>query len=75
MPVPHRKLHVAGKPEALMAGLMSVVDGAVLDPFAGSATIGAACLREGRPYVGIEVDETYFDVACRRLDEMSSKGG
>lgn len=75
MPVPHRKLHVAGKPEALMAGLMSVVDGAVLDPFAGSATIGAACLREGRPYVGIEVDETYFDVACRRLDEMSPKGG
>ncbi len=70
MPVPHNKLHIAGKPEALMAGLLSplVLGGAVLDPFAGSATIGVACVREGRPYVGIEVDEAYFDIACRRLD-------
>jgi site-specific DNA-methyltransferase (adenine-specific) len=68
MPVPHVKQHIAGKPEGLMIGLMQVMTGAILDPFMGSATVGAACLAEGRDYVGIEVDQAYFDIACRRLE-------
>jgi len=73
MPVPHHKHHIAGKPETLMSGLMLVMEGAILDPFMGSGTVGAVCLAEGREYVGIEVDQAYFDIACRRID-AASKG-
>jgi len=39
----------------------------VLDPFAGSGTTGVACLSLGRRFVGWEIDEAFFEVACRRL--------
>jgi site-specific DNA-methyltransferase (adenine-specific) len=69
-PVPKEKHHIAGKPVALMQGLMAPMDdGPILDPFMGSGTEGLACQAQGRPYVGIEVDATYFDIACRRLQE------
>lgn len=41
----------------------------ILDPFMGSATTGVACVRLGRPFIGIEIHEPYFDVACRRIEE------
>lgn len=39
----------------------------VLDPFMGSGTTSVACVRTGRRFVGIEIDPTYFDVACERI--------
>lgn len=41
----------------------------VCDPFMGSGTTGVACVKIGRPFVGIEVDESYFDLACSRVEE------
>lgn len=73
--VPRQKHHIAGKPVALMEGLLKPMHGPLLDPFMGSATIGVACLRLGIPYVGIEVDEAYFEIACRRLEAELSDGG
>jgi site-specific DNA-methyltransferase (adenine-specific) len=67
-PVPKIKQHIAGKPVALMAGLLAVMDGPILDPFMGSGTVGVACLQRGLPYVGIELEPAYFEVACRRLE-------
>ena len=75
MPVPHTKLHIAGKPVELMRGLLGVMEGPVLDPFAGSATIGVACLEAEVEYVGIEVDTTYFEIACRRLEGSFNSPG
>lgn len=40
----------------------------VLDPFAGSGTTGAACLRLGRRFIGIERSETFLEVARQRLE-------
>lgn len=40
----------------------------VLDPFMGSGTTGVACAKLGRRFVGIEIDPTYFDIACRRIE-------
>lgn len=71
MPVPREKLHIAGKPVDLMRGLLAPMEGPILDPFMGSGTIGVACLMKGMEYLGIEVDEAYFDVACHRLEEAS----
>ncbi len=41
----------------------------VADPFAGTATVGSACIRRGRRYVGTEVDEEACVQAERRLLE------
>ena len=41
----------------------------ILDPFMGSGTTGVACARLGRKFIGIEIEERYFSIACRRIDE------
>lgn len=67
LPVPHVKHHIAGKPVALMEGLLSVMDGPILDPFMGSGTVGLACGQLGLSYVGIEVEPAYYEIALNRL--------
>lgn len=39
----------------------------VLDPFMGSGTTGVACIKLNRKFIGIEINEKYFDVACKRI--------
>ena len=39
----------------------------VLDPTMGSGTTGVACVKLGRKFVGIELDEGYFNIACERI--------
>ncbi len=41
----------------------------ILDPFMGSGTTGVACARLGRKFIGIEIHEPYFDIACRRIEQ------
>jgi site-specific DNA-methyltransferase (adenine-specific) len=41
----------------------------VLDPFMGSGTTGVACAQLGRKFIGIEIHEPYFDIACRRIED------
>lgn len=41
--------------------------GVVLDPFMGSGTIGVACIKLGRRYVGIDAEPEYFDIAKKRI--------
>jgi DNA modification methylase len=40
---------------------------AILDPFMGSGTTGVACVKLGRKFIGVELDEGYFDIACKRI--------
>lgn len=74
MPVPRIKHHIAGKPVELMRGLLSVMQGPILDPFMGSATVGIACLDLGLEYVGVEVDPTIYEIACQRVVGINSAG-
>ena len=39
----------------------------VIDPFMGSGTTGIACQKYGVDFIGIEIDENYFDICCERL--------
>jgi hypothetical protein len=40
----------------------------ILDPFMGSGTTGIAAIKLGRKFVGIERDESFFDIACQRIE-------
>lgn len=63
-------LHPTVKPLSLMRWLVRLVTppgGLVLDPFAGSGSTGIAAVLEGRPFVGIERESDYVDIACARL--------
>jgi len=65
-----RNIHPTVKPLALMRWLVALVTppgGVVLDPFAGSATTGIAAVMENRPFLGIERESKYIDIACARL--------
>ncbi|EKP8507621.1 site-specific DNA-methyltransferase [Escherichia coli] len=73
---PAEKQHMTGKPLALMSDLLAPVapGGVVLDPFMGSGTTGVAALETGRKFIGIEMSNHYFDVACRRIEAAISAG-
>lgn len=51
-----------------MVDRASLAGETVLDPFMGSGTTGVACASLGRPFVGIELHEPYFEIACRRIE-------
>jgi site-specific DNA-methyltransferase (adenine-specific) len=61
--------HPTQKPIKLLRRLVKRTIGTVLDPFMGSGTTGVACAKLGRPFIGIEIEPTYFDIACRRIEQ------
>ncbi len=42
----------------------------VLDPFMGSGATGIAARRNGRRFIGFEIDPPYFATACKRMGVM-----
>jgi site-specific DNA-methyltransferase (adenine-specific) len=62
-------VHPTQKPVALMREIVRLVDGPILDPFAGTGTTGVAATELGLPFVGIERDPKYFDIAVRRIEQ------
>ena len=67
--------HPAEKPLKLMAFCMKhgcPEGGILLDPFMGSGTSGVACVQTGRRFVGVEIDESYFRIAQKRIAEAQS---
>lgn len=68
--------HPTEKPVKLMRELVALFSNAgqtILDPFMGSGTTGIACLREHRKFIGIELSEKYFDIACARIRDAHSR--
>ena len=62
--------HPTEKPVRLMERLIALVTNegdVVLDSFMGSGTTGVACLNTKRRFIGMELDDTYFETACQRL--------
>jgi site-specific DNA-methyltransferase (adenine-specific) len=46
----------------------------VADPFMGSGTVGVACTALGIPFVGIEKDPAYFEIAVKRIEDAQRQG-
>jgi site-specific DNA-methyltransferase (adenine-specific) len=71
---PREREHMTEKPIGVMRDLAKqcVRGGAILDPFGGAATTGAAALLEGRTFIGVETSPAYFEIACRRLAETEA---
>lgn len=64
--------HPTQKPVELidrMVRASTKVGDIILDPFMGSGTTGVACAKLGRKFIGIEINEKYFDIACKRIEE------
>ena len=68
---PRDRAHPNEKPLGMVEHFLNLHGGAqVLDPFMGSGTTGVACVKLGRKFTGIEMDPHYFDIACRRIEEV-----
>ena len=71
-PLEEKAGHPTQKPVALMKWCISFLPVnciAIIDPFMGSGTTGVACVKMGRKFIGIERDEEYFNIACKRIEE------
>ena len=65
-----RGLHPTQKPVALLEYLIKTYTNEgdlVLDNCMGSGSTGVACQNTNREFIGMELDEKYFQVACDRL--------
>ncbi len=50
-----------------LINLITPVGGIVLDPFMGSGSTGVAAIKNGFKFIGIEMEQQYFDIAKQRI--------
>ena len=65
--------HPTQKPLDLLSRILLSTtneDDLVLDPFNGSGTTGVACILNNRRYIGIELEETYVELAKKRINDI-----
>ena len=66
------KLHPTEKPVDLLELFIknsSDENAVVFDGFMGSGSTGVACINTNRDFIGIELDENYFNIAKKRIEE------
>lgn len=67
-------LHPTQKPVALCEYLIKTYTNEgelVLDNCIGSGTTAVACMNTNRQYIGFELDETYYNLALKRIKELN----
>ena len=70
-----KNIHDTEKPIDLMEVFVvnsSQENELVLDPFMGVGSTGLACIKNNRNFIGIEIDENYFNIAKSRLEEFKN---
>ena len=69
-----KAIHPAQGPLLLYRALLRPLPrGVCLDPFMGTGTTGVACVEQGRGFIGIELDQRYFDLACQRIERAEAQ--
>ena len=75
---PEHRFHPCQKPVGILSWCMDKCKapeaGIILDPFMGSGTTGVACVRSGRQFIGIEIEERYCEIAAKRIALEQSQG-
>ena len=69
-------LHPTQKPVALLEYLIKTYTNegeTVLDNCMGSGSTGVACVNTNRNFIGIELDEKYYKIACERINNTQEK--
>ena len=69
--------HPTEKPEELIKHFIEIHTNkgdVILDPFMGSGTTGVACQELQRNFIGFELDDKYFAIAKKRIEEASNQG-
>ena len=67
-----KRVHPTQKPSELMQILIENYtnkNDIILDCFMGSGSTGVACMNTNRKFIGIELDNNYFDIASKRIEE------
>jgi site-specific DNA-methyltransferase (adenine-specific) len=70
-PYDNNKFHSTQKPIALLEYLIKTYTNeneTVLDNCMGSGSTGVACINTNRKFIGIELDENYFNIAKDRIE-------
>lgn len=66
-------IHPTQKPVEFLKRLLNLVikseNDLILDPFSGSCSTGVACKELGLNFLGYEIDEEYFQLGNKRLEE------
>ena len=73
----HGSLHPTQKPVALLEYLIKTYTNeneTVLDFTFGSCSTGVAALNTNRRFIGVEMEEKYFDIGVKRMQESTVKG-
>ena len=73
-----KHLHPTQKPVALLEHLIKTYTNEgeiVLDNSMGSGSTGVACVNTNRHFIGIELDQGYFDIAKERIDKSIRERG
>lgn len=68
-----QQIHPTQKPVPLMEWLIKTYSNegeTVLDNCMGSGSTGVACVNTNRNFIGIEMDEPYFNIAKNRINKM-----
>lgn len=71
-PVGRSKIHPTEKPLKLFTYLVETSSNegdTILDCCLGSGTTGVACVNTNRKFIGIELDNNYFNIASKRIEE------
>ena len=69
--------HPTVKPQYVMQKAIksaSHMGDTVLDMYMGSGSTGVAAAALGRPFIGIERESKYFDIACQRIEQAQKQG-
>ena len=69
-------LHPTQKPTDLLEYLIKTYTNEgdlVLDFTMGSGSTGVACLNTNRKFIGIELDENYFNIAKKRIEDAEEE--
>lgn len=66
--------HPTEKPVKIMEDFIIIssnLGDTIFDPFMGSGSTGVACMQLGRKFIGCEINEQYYNIAKRRIEQAA----